>query len=182
MFLQHSIFVNWSQCDISTSVHCTLLGSRGMHRYASLYSGKCVSKTYKEEVKLFNTVIIFVFFCFVFLFMSTTTHGMHSSAWKQGTVHPSSTSEHQFLRQQHHTCVVLSWARIKDWQEKKKLLNKIVIFVFFAHKIDSRSFITLMLNHWWHMDYFTNVLTTFLGLEHGCCGAIYAGSESSRIS
>ncbi len=32
------------------------------------------------------------------------------------------------------------------------------------------------------MDYFNNVLTTFLGLEHGSCVAVYAGSESSRIS
>ncbi len=30
------------------------------------------------------------------------------------------------------------------------------------------------------MDYFNNVLTTFMGLEHFF--AVYAGSESSRIS
>ncbi len=44
---------------------------------------------------------------------------------------------------------------------EKKLLNK----VFFVHKKYSRSFITLRLNHWCHMDYFNNVLTTFLGLD-----------------
>ncbi len=33
-----------------------------------------------------------------------------------------------------------------------------------------------------HMDYFNDVLTTFPGLEHGSCVAVYAGSESSRIS
>ncbi len=32
------------------------------------------------------------------------------------------------------------------------------------------------------MDYFTDVLTTFLGLERVRCVAVYAGSESSRIS
>ncbi len=32
------------------------------------------------------------------------------------------------------------------------------------------------------MDYFNDVLTTFLGLECGSSMAVYAGSESSRIS
>ncbi len=32
------------------------------------------------------------------------------------------------------------------------------------------------------MDYFNNVFTTFLGLERVSCIAVYAGSESSRIS
>ncbi len=32
-----------------------------------------------------------------------------------------------------------------------------------------------------HMDYFNDVLTTFLGLEHVSCIAVYAGSENSRI-
>ncbi len=32
------------------------------------------------------------------------------------------------------------------------------------------------------MDYFKDVLTTFLGLERGSCIAVYAGPESSRIS
>ncbi len=32
------------------------------------------------------------------------------------------------------------------------------------------------------MDYFNNVLTTFLGLERVSCVALYKGSESSRIS
>ncbi len=32
------------------------------------------------------------------------------------------------------------------------------------------------------MDYFNNVLTTFLGLERVSCVAVYAGSESSWIS
>ncbi len=32
------------------------------------------------------------------------------------------------------------------------------------------------------MDYFNDVRTTFLGLERGSCIAVYAQSESSRIS
>ncbi len=32
------------------------------------------------------------------------------------------------------------------------------------------------------MDYFNNVLTVFLGLEHGSFNAVYAGSESYQIS
>ncbi len=67
---------------------------------------------------------------------------------------------------------------------EKKLLNKVFIFVFFAHKKYSHSFITLRLNHWCHMDYFNNVLTTFLSLKHGSCVAVYAESFwiSSKIS
>ncbi len=51
-----------------------------------------------------------------------------------------------------------------SFTEKKKLLNK-VILVYFAHKKYTHSFITLLLNHWCHMDYFNDTLTTFLGLE-----------------
>ncbi len=55
-------------------------------------------------------------------------------------------------------------------QRKQKLRliqqfwNKVFIFVFFVHKKYSCRFVKLRLNHWWHMDYFTNILTTFLGL------------------
>ncbi len=45
-----------------------------------------------------------------------------------------------------------------------------------------RSLITLRLNHWYPMDNFNNVLATFLGLKSVSCFAIYAGSESSRMS
>ncbi len=33
-----------------------------------------------------------------------------------------------------------------------------------------------------HMDYFNDVLTKFLCLDHGSTLAVYGGSESSRIS
>ncbi len=65
---------------------------------------------------------------------------------------------------------------------EEKKLNKVFILVFFAHKNYSRSFIQLQLNHWCHMDYFNDVFTTFPGLEHGSCIALYGCSESSRIS
>ncbi len=63
--------------------------------------------------------------------------------------------------------------------EDNKLLNKVIIFVFFAHRKCSCSFIKLMLNRRCHMDYFNNVFTNFPGLGCGSCIAVYAGSESS---
>ncbi len=71
---------------------------------------------------------------------------------------------------------------LKTDTEEKKLLNKVIIFVFFAHKKYSHSFIKLQLNHWCHIDYFNDVLTTLLDLECGSCVAVYGGSESSWIS
>ncbi len=62
---------------------------------------------------------------------------------------------------------------LKTDTEEKKLLNKVIIFVFFAHKKYSHSFITLRLNHWCHMDYFNDALTMFLGLECVSCVAVY---------
>ncbi len=63
---------------------------------------------------------------------------------------------------------------IEDWNVKEEiLLNKVIIFVFFVHKKYSRSFIKLRLNHWYHVDYFNEVLTTFLGLQRGSCVAVY---------
>ncbi len=51
-------------------------------------------------------------------------------------------------------------------------MNKAIIFVFFAYKKYFRSFIKLRLNLWYHMNYFINVFTTFLGLERGSCIAV----------
>ncbi len=69
----------------------------------------------------------------------------------------------------HHGALVnvhrrLTWKRRNCWK-------KVVIFVFFAYKKYSSSFIKLWLNQWCHMDYFNNVLTTFLGLERVRCVA-----------
>ncbi len=65
---------------------------------------------------------------------------------------------------------------------KTLFINKVVIFVFFVHKTYFHSFIKLGLNHWCHMDYFNYIFTTFLGLEHVSCIAVYAGLESSQVS
>ncbi len=63
--------------------------------------------------------------------------------------------------------------------KEKKLLNKVIIFVFFVHNKYSRSFITLRLYYWCYMDYFNDVLTTFLGLEQVSCIAVYWGCASA---
>ncbi len=61
-----------------------------------------------------------------------------------------------------------SWYCCEDWR-----LNKVVNFVFFAHINYSHSFIILRLNHWRHMDYFNDALTTFLGLKSVICCYVY---------
>ncbi len=53
------------------------------------------------------------------------------------------------------------------------MLNKVVILVFFAHKNYSRSFVKLRLNRWCHMNYFTDVLATFLDLDRVRILAVY---------
>ncbi len=60
-------------------------------------------------------------------------------------------------------------------------VNKVVFFLSFAHKKYSRSFVKLRLNPWCHMDYFTNLLATFLDLDRVRTLAVYGGSESSQI-
>ncbi len=62
-----------------------------------------------------------------------------------------------------------------DVKEKKIVEYNIYIFIFFAHKKYFHSFITLQLSYWCHMDYFNDVLTTFLGLDRGGSLAVYAG-------
>ncbi len=67
------------------------------------------------------------------------------------------------------------------WHGREELLNEVVIFVFFAH-VFSYSFITLRLIQWYHMDYFNDILSTFLCLERVGCFSVFGGSESCRIS
>ncbi len=82
-----------------------------------------------------------------------------------------------------HACVVLlSWTRVEDWHGRGKIVE-VIIFVsnikhLFAHKKYFHSFIKLRLSHWCHMDYFNDVLTTFLGLECSTV-VVYAGSKNS---
>ncbi len=59
-------------------------------------------------------------------------------------------------------------------------LNEVVIFFLLRTKY-SRSFVKLRLNPWCHMDYFTDILATFLDLDHVRTLDVYGGSESSRI-
>ncbi len=49
-----------------------------------------------------------------------------------------------------------------SWLTQKKLLNKVFIFVFFAHIKYSRSFIKLRLNHWCHIRHQTILTMSFL--------------------
>ncbi len=66
-----------------------------------------------------------------------------------------------------------------DSSPKMKTLSLLTHhLVFFAHKKYSRSLIKLWLNHWCHMDYFNDVLTTFLGLE----SEFHRGLSRIRIS
>ncbi len=79
-------------------------------------------------------------------------------------------------------CTCMCRGTLANAHRNRKRRNRWIFLLFFAHKMYSRSFITLRVNHGCHMDYFNNVLTNFLGLERGCCVAVYAGLESSRIS
>ncbi len=53
---------------------------------------------------------------------------------------------------------VILFKMAPGWRRGDELLNKIVMFVFFAHKKCSRSFVKLRLNHWCDMDYLNDVL------------------------
>ncbi len=70
------------------------------------------------------------------------------------------------------TYVILS-KMVPGWRGGDELLDKVVIFVFFAHKKYSRSFVKLRLNHWCHMDNFNDVLATVLDLDRVRILAVY---------
>ncbi len=81
-------------------------------------------------------------------------------------------------RSWHRTAYVvyIQWVLSKiepGWRGGDELLNKVVIFVFFAHKKYSRSFVKLRLNPWCHMDYFNDVLAMFLCVDRGSILAVY---------
>ncbi len=78
-----------------------------------------------------------------------------------------------------HRGTLMNMHRRLTWQRRNCWIKS--LFLFSLCTKYSRSFIKLRLNHWCHMDYFNDVLTTFLGLERSSCFAVYAGSESSRI-
>ncbi len=71
----------------------------------------------------------------------------------------------------------------KDFPEK----NLLRVLWFFKGIVRPKMKILSLITHphWFQtmdMDYFHDVLTTFLGLDRVSCIAVYAGSESSRIS
>ncbi len=65
---------------------------------------------------------------------------------------------------------------------QKRRNRWIKLFLFTLRTKYSLSFIKLRSNLWYHMDYFNDVLTTFLGLEYFSCVAVYGGLESFWIS
>ncbi len=103
---------------------------------------------------------------------------VHSSGCKQGAAHSRSTSERRLLRQQHHTHA--SWySREWQWRLTQKRRNRWIKSCWFS----LRSFITLRLNHWCHIDYFNDVLTAFLGVERvSCCLWRVRGSFIKNVS
>ncbi len=94
------------------------------------------------------------------------------------------TYPHGAADTEQHTLFTFSGYSPK-WRQGEELLNKVVIFiylfyifvlyifVFFTHKKYSRSFVKLWLNHWHHMDYFIDVLATFLDLDRVRTLAVY---------
>ncbi len=71
--------------------------------------------------------------------------------------------------------VCIQWMFSKmapGWRRGDKLLNKVVFFSF-AHKKYYRSFVKLWLNPWCHVDYFTDLLATFLDLDRVRTLAVY---------
>ncbi len=69
------------------------------------------------------------------------------------------------LTQNSRSCLHM-WYSPKRWHRGDELLNKVIIFVFFVHEKYTRSFVKLRLKHWCHIDYFNDLLATFLSLDH----------------
>ncbi len=79
---------------------------------------------------------------------------------------------HTYVAYVVYVCDILQNGAI-GWRGGDELLNKVVNFVFFAHKKYSRSFVKLWLNHWCHIDYFDDVLATFLSLDRVTILSVY---------
>ncbi len=65
-----------------------------------------------------------------------------------------------------------------------RLTQERVKFCFFlcSQKKYSSILIKLRLNHWCHIDYFIDVVFTFLCLDRGSSLTVYGGSESSLVT
>ncbi len=66
------------------------------------------------------------------------------------------------------------------WHGGDELLNKVIISVFFVHTKYSRGFVRLRLNHWCHLDYFTNLIAMFLSLD--CVNYIAVYGKDRELS
>ncbi len=71
--------------------------------------------------------------------------------------------------------MVLRWCRET---QRRRIVDKKYIFIFFTYKKDSRRFITLRLNHLWQMDYPGDAFHTFLDLV----GVIYLAVNGTVTS
>ncbi len=56
-------------------------------------------------------------------------------------------------------------AKVTQRCRGEELLNKVLIFIFFAYRKYSRRFIKFRLNHGWQINYFDDDFHTFLGLD-----------------
>ncbi len=86
-----------------------------------------------------------------------------------------------FSRQRTHAECKQRWFNFWDtlqnggrrWIGEKSCWINRVIIVFFVYKKYSRCFVKLRLNPWCHMDYFTDVLATFLCVDSGNILSVY---------
>ncbi len=88
---------------------------------------------------------------------------------------------HRQQQNPHKIVHVTSVVQPQFYTEENTLLKSL-----FGFSLSTESFLVaskkLRFNHWCHMDYLNNFLTTVLGLERFSSIAVYPGSESSRIS
>ncbi len=73
-------------------------------------------------------------------------------------------SDREYVLYAKKTKIILQNGTI-GWHWGDELLNKVIVLAFFAYKNYYRSFIKLPLNPWCHMDYFTDLLATFLDVD-----------------
>ncbi len=86
-------------------------------------------------------------------------------------------------RLQAEECTCMHYGTLVNPRQRLSRKIKCWIKSLFLLSLCTKSIlVVLSLNYWCHMGYFNNVVTTFLYLEFGSCVAVYAGSESSRIS
>ncbi len=89
-----------------------------------------------------------------------------------------------FLRKK--PCGAAAYAVCVQWIPSKmalwwhELVNEVVFFFFFVYKKYYCSFVKLRLNRWCHVDYFTDLLATYLDVDRVNSIAVYGGTDSSQ--